>query len=58
MNEVKLLNRRLSGLKLEVKEAKVREVKAVINVTGDKDLPSYIRDNPWIKISAERKMID
>lgn len=54
LNEVKLLNRRLSGLRLEVKEAKVREVKAVTGVTGDKKLPSYLQDNPWVEILEKR----
>jgi len=54
LNEVKLLNRRLSSLKIEVKEARVREVKAVTPVTSDKKLPSYLRDNPWIEILSER----
>jgi len=34
LNEVRVLNRRLSGLRLEVKEAKV---KAVTGVTGDNE---------------------
>ena len=55
LNEVRLLNRRLSGLKIEVKEARVREVKAVTGVTGDKKLPSYLRDNPWVEILSERR---
>ena len=54
LNEVKLLNRRLSSLKIEVKEARVREVKAVTPVTGDKKLPSYLRDNPWVEILEKR----
>ena len=54
LNEVRLLNRRLSSLRLEVKEARVREVKAVTGVTGDKKLPSYLRDNPWVEILSER----
>ena len=55
LNEVRSLNRRLSSLRLEVKEARVREVKAVTGVTGDKKLPSYLQDNPWVEILAERK---
>jgi len=54
LNEVRLLNRRLSGLRIEVKEAKVTEVKAVTGVTGDKKLPSYLRDNPWVEILEKR----
>ena len=55
LNEVRLLNRRLSSLKLEVKEAKVTEVKAVTGVTEDKKLPSYLRDNPWVEILSGRR---
>ena len=54
LNEVKLLNRRLSSLKIEVKEARVREVKAVTGVT-DKKLPSFIQGNPWVEILSERR---
>jgi len=54
LNEVRLLNRRLSSLKLEVKEAKVTEVKAVTGVT-DQKLPSYLRDNPWVEILSGRR---
>jgi len=55
LNEVKQLNRRLSGMRIEVKEAKVTEVKAVTGVTGDKKLPSYLKDNPWIEILSVRR---
>ena len=54
LNEVRLLNRRLSGLKIEVKEARVREVKAVTGVTSEKKLPSYLQNNPWVEILSER----
>jgi len=54
LNEVRLLNHRLSSLRLEVKEARVREVKAVTGVTGDKKLPSYLQDNPWIELLSKR----
>ena len=54
LNEVRSLNRRLSSLRLEVKEARVREVKAVTGVTGDKKLPSYLQDNPWLEILKSR----
>ena len=54
LNEVRLLNRRLSGLKIEVKEARVREVKAVTGVTSEKKLPSYLRDNPWVEILMKK----
>ena len=54
LNEVRVLNRRLSGLRIEVKEARVREVKAVTGVTSDKKLPSYLENNPWIEILKGR----
>ena len=54
LNEVRSLNRRLSSLRLEVKEAQIREVKAVTGIT-DKKLPSFIQDNPWVEILSERR---
>ena len=54
LNEVRVLNKRLSSLKIEVKEARVREVKAVTGVTGDKKLPNYLQDNPWVEILEKR----
>ena len=53
LNEVRSLNRRLSSLRLEVKEAKVRKVKAVTGVT-DKKLPGYLQDNPWFEILCQK----
>ena len=54
LNEVRRLNNRLSNLRIEVKEAKVTEVKAVTPVT-DQKLPSYLQDNPWVEILSERR---
>jgi len=54
LNEVRSLNKRLSSLRLEVKEARVREVKAVTGVT-DRKLPSFIQGNPWVEILSERR---
>ncbi|MEM2163998.1 MAG: antitoxin VapB family protein [Candidatus Bathyarchaeia archaeon] len=51
--EIKALNRKLSALRIEAKET-VREVRAVTGVTGEK-LPSYLQDNPWLEILAEKK---
>ncbi|MEM0488653.1 MAG: antitoxin VapB family protein [Candidatus Bathyarchaeia archaeon] len=53
LNEVRALNRKLSALRIEAKET-VREVRAVTGVTGEK-LPSYLQDNPWLEILAEKK---
>ena len=52
LRELKALNRRLSSLRLEVKEANVREVKAV---TDGKRLPSYLENNPWVEILSEMR---
>ena len=51
--EIKALNRKLSALRIEAKET-VREVRAVTGVTGE-NLPSYLQDNPWLEILAEKK---
>jgi len=51
LNEVRQLNRKLSGLKLEAREA-IREVKVSADNTS---LPSYLRDNPWLEILSDRR---
>ena len=52
LREVRMLNSRLSSLRVEVKEA--REVRSVTAMTEDKKLPSYLRGNPWVKILEKR----
>jgi predicted CopG family antitoxin len=55
LNEVRQLNRKLSGLDLEIKDAGVKGVKHVTGVTRDKKMPSYLEDNPWVEILAEKR---
>jgi len=54
LREVRMLNSRLSSLRVEVKEA--REVRSVTAMTSREDdkLPSFIRDNPWVEILEKR----
>ena len=54
LREVRMLNSRLSSLRVEVKEA--REVRSVTAITSREDdkLPSFIRDNPWVEILEKR----
>ena len=52
LDEVRQLNRKLSGIKLEAKET-IREVK--VSSHDQANLPSYLRDNPWLEILAEKK---
>ena len=53
LREVRMLNSRLSNLRVEVKEA--REVRSVTAMTSEEDkLPSFIRDNPWVEILEKR----
>ena len=50
LKELKALNRRLSSLRIEVKEA--RHVTAV--TSKDEKLPSFIQGNPWVEILQKR----
>ena len=54
LREVRVLNSRLSSLRVEVKEA--REVRSVTAMTSeeDKKLPSFIHGNPWVEILQKR----
>jgi len=53
LDEVRILNRRLSGLSLSVTgvTAKPQENTA----PKKQNMPSYLRDNPWLEILAEKK---
>ena len=50
LREIRMLNSRLSSLKVEVKEA--RHVTAV--TSKDEKLPSFIQGNPWVEILQKR----
>ena len=52
LNEVRQLNRKLSGMRLEARET-IREVK--VSSGNEANLPSYLKDNPWVSILAERR---
>ena len=54
LREIRMLNSRLSSLRLEVKEA--REIRSVTAVTSkeNKKLPSFIHGNPWVEILQKR----
>lgn len=52
LGELRALNKRLSTMKLEVRSVKVGS--DVTGVTCSENLPSYLRDNPWVGILQKR----